>query len=69
MILADPVNSFMEALARGALKKPSPVNYLIPLMPNLKKVWKIISSKKKKAKNIKAKKKETKVLVEVETFP
>ena len=69
VILADSVNSFMETLERRALKKPSPVNYLIPLMPNLKNVWGIISSKKKKSKNFKAKKKETKVLVKVETFP
>ena len=60
VILADPVNSFMEALARGALKKPSPVNYLIPLMPNLKKVWKIISSKKKNQKTLKQKRKKQK---------
>ena len=47
VILADPVNNFMETLERGATKKPSPVNYLISLLLNLKKFWKMISSKKK----------------------
>ena len=70
-ILADPVNNFMETLERGALKKHSAANYLIPLLLSLKKVWKIwkMLSSKKKFKNLKAKKKETKLVVEVEAFP
>ena len=64
-ILADPVKNFMETLERGALKRYSAVKYLIPLLLNLKKMF---SSKKKKSKNFKAKKKETKLVAEVETF-
>ena len=55
----------METLERGALKRYSAVKYLIPLLLNLKKMF---SSKKKKSKNFKAKKKETKLVAEVETF-
>ena len=36
-VLADPVDNFMETLERGALKKHSAVNYLIPLSLILKK--------------------------------
>ena len=65
-ILADLVNNFMETLQRGALKRHSAVKCLIPLLLNLKKIF---SSKKKKSKNFKAKKKETKLPIEVEAFP
>ena len=47
-ILVDPMNNFMDNLSREELKKHSVVNYLIPLLQNLKKVWKMFSSKKKK---------------------
>ena len=49
-VLADPVDNFMDTLERGALKKHSAVNYLIPLLLNLKKGWKMVSSKKKTKK-------------------
>ena len=65
-ILADPVKNVMETLERGTLKRHSAVKYLIPLLLNLKKMS---SSKKKNKKEIKAKKKEIKLLVEVEVFP
>ena len=58
-IVAGPVNNFMDALGRWALKKHSAVKYFIPLLLNLKKVWKILSSKKKNKKALKQKRKKT----------
>ena len=51
-ILADPVKNVMETLERGVLKRHLAMNYLIPLLVNLQKMF---SSKKKKIKNFKAK--------------
>ena len=63
-ILAKPVNNCMETLWRWALKKNSAVKYLIPLLLNLKSV-----QSKKKSKIFKAKKREARLVVEVEAFP
>ena len=58
---SDETNLFCEI----ALKRHSAVKYLMPLLLNLKKIF---SSKKKNQKTSKQKKKETKLLVEVEVF-
>ena len=68
-ILTDPVNNFMETVQTGALKRHSTMNYLIPLLLNLKKARKMLSSKEKISKNFKAKKEETKLVAEVKVFP
>ena len=44
--LADPMNSFVEKLEKRALENYLYIKYLIPLLLNLKKAWKMRSSKK-----------------------
>ena len=44
--LADPMNSFVETLEKRALENYLYIKYLIPLLLNLKKAWKMRSSKK-----------------------
>ena len=48
-ILAYPEN-FMETLEKSAFKKHPTVECLIPLLLNLKKAWKMFSTKEKKLK-------------------
>ena len=57
-ILPDPINSFMETLEKRALKNYQHMKYLISLLLDLKKAWKVLSSKKK-FKNFESKKRET----------
>ena len=46
-ILADPENNSMETLEKSALKKHYAAKYLIPLLLNLKKAWKMFRTKEK----------------------
>ena len=46
-ILADAENNFVETLQKSALKKHPTVRYLIQLLGNLKKTWKMFSTKEK----------------------
>ena len=64
-ILADPVNNFMETREKRGLKKRLHMKQLIPSLLNLKKAQKILSSRIKNSKNFKAKKKDTKLVVEM----
>ena len=58
---------FHEPLQKSSDPPPTYLKYR-PLLLNLKKAGKIVSSKKKIKKNFKAKKKETKLVTEVEVF-
>ena len=65
-ILADLVNNFMETFIERGTKKSSSSEVFDSIIAEFKEN---IPFKDKKSKNFKTKKKETKLLVEVEAFP
>ena len=52
-ILPDPVKNFYVNYRERGAKKYSAVKYLIPLLLNLQKVWKMLNSKKNNQNNLK----------------